>query len=205
MPNNLQIGVDKTIFPSVTYIKFLGLTIDNSLNWKKLIEQLTTKLGKACYALRSFKQYLPTKTLLTLYYSLFHSVMVYGLIFWGNSTHSTHIFKIQKRAIRTIMGRQNRESCRELFKELKILSLKSQYILSLALFIVNNEDNFMINFDQHSIHTRSCSNYYLPQAILTTYQKGVYYSGVKICNNLPNDIKKFSYNSKKFKIALRQF
>jgi hypothetical protein len=72
MPNNLQIGVYNTILPNVTYIKFLGLPIANSLNWKKHIEQLTTKLGKACYALRSLMQYLATQTLLT---SLFHSVM----------------------------------------------------------------------------------------------------------------------------------
>ena len=100
------------------------------------------------------------------------------------------------------MGRQNRDSCRELFKELKIIPLKSQYILLLALFIFNKE-KFVINSDQRSIHTRSYNNYYVLQANLTTYQKGVYYFGVKIFNYLPNDIKKFSYNSNKFKIVLR--
>jgi hypothetical protein len=103
------------------------------------------------------------------------------------------------------MGRQNRESCRELFKELKILPLKSHYILSLALFIVNNKENFVINSDQHSFHTISCNNYYVPQANLTTYQKGEYYAGIKIFNNLPNDINKCSYKAKKFKRVLRQF
>jgi hypothetical protein len=91
VPNNIQTGTDNKILPNVTYTKFLGLIIKNSLNWKKKkkkkhIEQLTTKLSKACYALRSLKPYLPTQTLLTVFYSLFHSVMVYGLIFWGNST-----------------------------------------------------------------------------------------------------------------------
>ena len=94
------------------------------------------------------------------------------------------------------MGRQNRELCRELFKELKILPLTSQSILSSALYIVNNKESFVTNSDQHSFHTRSCNDYYVPQANLTTYKKGVYYSGIKIFNNLPNDIKKFSYNSK---------
>jgi hypothetical protein len=79
--------------------------------------------------------------------------MVYGLLFWGNSTHSIQIFKLQKRAIRTIMGKQKRESCRELFKELKILPLKSPYILSLALFILKNKTNLVINSDQHSFYT----------------------------------------------------
>jgi len=35
--------------------------------------------------------------------------MTYGIIFWGNSTHSSKIFKIQKRAIRILMGRRSRE------------------------------------------------------------------------------------------------
>jgi hypothetical protein len=117
--------------------------------------------------------------------------MVYGLIFWGNSAYSLQIFK-QKGgggAIRTIMGRQNRKSCRELFKELKILPPKSQYILSLALFVVNNKENFVINSDHHSFLTRSYNNNCVPQTNLTAYQKGVYYTGIKIFNNVPNDIK----------------
>jgi hypothetical protein len=101
-------------------------------------------------------------SIVTVYYSLFHSVMVHGFIFWGNSTHSLQIFKIQNKAIRTMMGRQNRESCRQLFKELKILPCKSQCVLSLALFIVNNKENFVINSDQHSIHTRNCNNCCVP-------------------------------------------
>ena len=32
------------------------------------------------------------KTLISIYYSLFHIVMNYGIIFWGNSYHSIEIF-----------------------------------------------------------------------------------------------------------------
>ena len=38
-----------------------------------------------------------------------------------------------------------RESCRELFKTLKILTLSSQYIFSLLLFVDNNKDYFDSN------------------------------------------------------------
>jgi hypothetical protein len=93
---NFHIGVDNKTLPIVPHTKFLGLIIDSSLNWKKHIAHLTTKLGKACYALQSLKPYLSTQTLVTVYYSLFHSVMVYGLLFWDNSTHSIQIFKLQK-------------------------------------------------------------------------------------------------------------
>jgi len=49
--------------------------------------------------------------------------MSYGIMFWGNSSHSSVIFKMQKRVIRIKMGYGYRESCRELFKGLKILTL----------------------------------------------------------------------------------
>jgi hypothetical protein len=48
---------------------------------------------------------------------------------------------------------------------------------------------------------------YLPQANLTIYQKGAYryYSGIKIFNNLPLEIKNVADNQKKFKTALKKF
>jgi len=79
--------------------------------------------------------------------------MSYGIIFWGNSSHSFVIFRMQKRVIRIILGCGYRESCRELFKELKILSLSSQYIFSLLLFIVNNRDYFVSNSVYHNNNT----------------------------------------------------
>jgi len=68
--------------------------------------------------------------------------MSYGVMFWGNSSHSSVIFKMQKRVMRIIIEYGYRESCRALFTELKILTLSSQHIFSLLLFIVNNRDYF---------------------------------------------------------------
>jgi hypothetical protein len=65
-------------------------------------------------------------------------------MFWGNSSHSSVIFKMWKRVIRIIRGYGYRDSCRELFKELKILTLSSQYIFSILLFVVNNIILFQI-------------------------------------------------------------
>jgi hypothetical protein len=59
----------------------------------------------------------------------------------------------KKMVIRTIMGCRYRESCRELFKELKILPLSSQYISSLVLFVVKNVDYFVSIPDKEMIYT----------------------------------------------------
>jgi hypothetical protein len=65
-----------------------------------------------------------------------------GIIFWGNSADRDNVFKFQKRAIRLITNSSNRTSCRRLFKKLNILPLQSQYILSLALFVIKNMEIF---------------------------------------------------------------
>jgi len=80
--------------------------------------------------------------------------MSYGIMFWGNSSHSSVIFKMQKRVIRMMTGYGYRESCREFFKELKILTLSSQYIFSLLLFVVNNTDYFVSDSVHHNINTK---------------------------------------------------
>jgi len=36
------------------------------------------------------------KVLISIYYSYFHSLLMYGIVFWGNSPISKDILKIQK-------------------------------------------------------------------------------------------------------------
>ena len=75
--------------------KFLGLHIKNNISWKTHIESIKNKLSSACYVMRSVKPYVSVNTLKVIYYSYFHSVMTYGLIFWGNSPDSIKIFRLQ--------------------------------------------------------------------------------------------------------------
>jgi hypothetical protein len=176
---------------------FLGLTLDSTLSWKTHIDQLSSKLNSAFYVIRSLKSVISTKNLRTIYFSYVHSIIAYGIIFWGNSPYSYNIFKLQKRAIRIIMNAGNRVACRELFKKLNILPLYSQYILSLLLFVVMNIDEFTSNFDVHTINTRHRSDLHPPSIKLTKYQKGAYYSGIKIFNYLSQNIKNLYWNVKK--------
>jgi hypothetical protein len=109
----------------------------------------------------------------------------------------------KKRAIRIIKNSNSRTSCRDLFKELNILPLQSQYILSLAVYVTQNIDDFTTNSDIHSINTRHKSSLYPPLLRLTKYQKGVYYTGIKIYYYLPLKIKELSGNINHFKKALK--
>jgi len=195
----IQIMASNSIITNINSTKFLGLTIDCTLSWREHISCLTSKLNKACYAIRAIKPFMSPSVLRTVYCSYFHSVMSYGVIFWDNSHLNNNIFKIPKRIIRILANKGKRDSCRNLYIQLQILTLTSQYIFSLLIFVVRYRDLFLFNSEIHDINTRFNYNLHLPTTNLTLVQKGVLYSGSWIYNNLPSHIKRLSNDFKQFK------
>ena len=156
IPDCIELGQNR-LMNSQT-INFLGLTLDYKLSWSPHIARICSKLRSACYILSILKPTLTTQNLKTIYFAYFHSILSYGIIFWRNSTGNEEIFKLQKKAIRIMTNSNKGTSCRGLFKGLGILPLCSQYILSLALFVAKNMDDFIINSDIHPYNTRSNTN-----------------------------------------------
>ena len=64
---------------------------------------------------------------------------------------------------------------------------------------------FDTNNQIHSIHIRFKTNLHPPTANRTKFQKGVYYSAIKIFNNLPHNIKDLTNEIVLFWNALKRF
>jgi hypothetical protein len=126
--------------------KFLGLRTNNHLNWKKYIDIMVSKLGRACYAIRLMSHISSTDTLKSIYIAFFHSIMKYGITFWGNSPKSKMIFTFQKRTVRIIAGVKSRNSCRNLSMRSVILPHPCEYMFTLMNFAVNSQDLFSDKF-----------------------------------------------------------
>jgi hypothetical protein len=201
--NNIE--YDNKMIMQANSVKFWGITVDNTLSWKQYIDAIIPKLNKACYIIRRLKLYLSKTALKMVYCAFFHSVMSYGLICWRNSTNSKCVLKLQKRAIRIIMGAKNSDSCREFFKLLKILLLYAQYILSLLMFVVNNRNLFLGNADLYSIKTRNSCNLHLPLPHLIKYKKGAHDAGTWLFSHLPTSIKNTANKTNVFKKNLKKF
>ena len=152
----------------------------------------------ATFAMREVQPLLSLDSLKLIYCSYFHSILSYGILFWGNTPYSNVIFKMQKQIIRVMTGIKNRDSCREYFKKLKILQLQSQYLLSLLLFIADNTGYFRVNSEIHNFNPKNKCNIHLPPTKLTIFQKEPYYSGIKALNNLPTYIKNILQTKKQF-------
>jgi len=129
---NTLIKYDQECITSASEIKFLGLTVDDTLSWKHHIEQALNTMCTACYALRNTKHIAPIDMLRVIYFAHIHSIISYGIIFWGSSSYTNKLFILQKKIIRIITNTSPRDSCREVFKSMEILTLYSQHIYSLV-------------------------------------------------------------------------
>jgi SNF2 family DNA or RNA helicase len=104
-----------------------------------------------------------------------------------------------------MMGLGQTHSCRDLFKKLEILPIPCVYLLSLMTFVVNNCDKFLLNNSIYTIGTRNNDHFHAPVSRLLSYQRVVYYSGIKLFNVLPNSISMLRTDKNQFKIALKRY
>jgi hypothetical protein len=201
--DNTNSTSDKT-YPTDS-LKFLGVTIESSLTWGKHTDLITSKLNSLGYMIRSLRPVLTVNVIKQIYFSYIHSILSYNIIFWGSAPSSKTVFIVQKRIVRLIMNARTNEPCRNIFRRLGILTLYSQYILSVIMFVAKNRQIFASNESIHNFGTRRKLDLHVPSVRLTKNKKGVYYSGTVLFNALPIHIKKVAHNVKKLKQELKRF
>ena len=71
---------------------------------KTYVKLMLLKLGNACFAIRNMNLCSNIETLKMIYHAYFHSIMKYGLIFWGNSPDAKKVFLLQKKDYKDYVG-----------------------------------------------------------------------------------------------------
>ena len=128
--NGIGIGqVDKT--------KFLGVIIDETLNFEDHLKYIRGKISRSLGILYKGKKYFDKTTLMTLYNVFVYPYFTYCIEIWGNTYQSylDPLFKLQKRAIRIISFSERMAHTSTLFKNLKLLRLNEIYIYFVQLFM----------------------------------------------------------------------
>ena len=181
------------------HVKFLGLYVDSALNWNVHLNKLSKKLASACFALYRMRNYCSIPKLKEIYCAYFESHLRYGIIFWGQAPYNNNIFKIQKRAIRTIFKKNKLHSCKLLFNKLDILTLPSLYIFEMLMYVKLNPSLF-VNEIHHDYHTRKKQLFNSQQHNTALFEKGVLYMGKKLMNKIPESVLKSNVNIFKIRI-----
>ena len=180
------------------YVKYLGLIIDSKLSWKNHIDNISLKISKTIGLFAKLRHFVPQKTLLTLYWSLVHPYLSYGLSAWGQASeeHLKKLLILQKRVLRFIYFAGRRDSAIPLFLKANIPSLNIMYFEAIANLMHDVENKkappnicklFTSISDIHSYNTRmSSSNKLYTQYSRTNIQKNSFSRvGVRLWNKIP--------------------
>ena len=183
------VKLDNHVLSHVQQINFLGLNIQENLSWESHITKITQTLNRSSFAIRILKPVTNAQTLRSIYFASFHSIMRYGIIFWGNSSHAQSLFKLQKRVIRVMVDAKYLESCKPIFKEHKILPLPSLYVYEILLYVRKQKHLFIQNNEFHNHNTRQKEDLHVLHHSTALYKNGVLNSGIRLYNNLPKTLK----------------
>ena len=103
-----DIRINDSPIEIVTDFNFLGLQIDQHLNWNAHIQKCSNKISRTLGVMNRLKRYLPTKILRVLYNSLILPHLQYAILSWGSKL--SRLSKLQKRATRVITSYKLDES-----------------------------------------------------------------------------------------------
>ena len=93
--SDITLGLDGQTLNQTTSARYLGIIVDDHLSFKSLINHLENEISRSVGVIAKLSDYLPHNTLITLYYTLIQSHLLYALPVWA-STYKTHLLKLKK-------------------------------------------------------------------------------------------------------------
>ena len=174
---------------------------------------MTCKISRSVGILSKLRNILPFTAPKTLYYSMVHSHLLYGIVTWGNA-HDNHLKRLiisQNKAVKIVAGGQRQDHVTPFYHRLQILKLKDLYKYEVAKLMHKNSRKKLPNrlcchfTPVKAIHTRTTRlalselNLYLPKYRTQKLQKSFKYQGAKIWNSVPYELKKLPFHQFKLK------
>lgn len=202
----------QTIEPSKS-ILYLGLTLDERLNWDEHIRYVVKKISPGVGILRKFSSQVPTHILKLIYFSIIHSHINYMMEVWGGKKGTEHksLQVLQNKSIKAIFKLSRFHDTYDLYKNISpdILPLRSLYFYHISIWMYKNLNGLSysnISFNQalHSYDTRR-RHHINTVSVKTDYCKQrIQYIGPTLFNSLPTEIKDISSLSI-FKLKLKNY
>ena len=118
--NKPTMSINNEIIEETRVAKYLGILIDNKLQWKDQINSINLKLSKGIGLLSKIRHFVPKSVLRSIYVSFIYPHVDYNLLNWGTSSttdlNNTNI----KNALRIMCFKKWDEPSLPLIKELNI-------------------------------------------------------------------------------------
>ena len=161
--------INRTQIKLVKEFNFLGITINEYLDWNSHRIKIANKLSRAIGIMHKLRKIIPMQILKVMYSSMILPHLYFGITAWGFTCR--RVFGLQKKAIRIITKCKFNAHTEPLFRELSLLKVNHIFQLQcLKLYYnITNGGNTCI-FLKYVCIERHCA--FLPDSptgVISTY------------------------------------
>lgn len=194
-----EINVKNEKIKEVTETKYLGIIIDNALNFDSNANYVAKKIAKKINVLYRLNHNVSNYTKCILYKSIVLPHFDYcSSVMINYSQNKLDIFqKLQNRAMRVILGVNKYTSVAKMLETLGWLSIKQRMMYNLGIFVYKMVNSFFPAYLCDRIQPNSVRNYYntrnnnlinIVNTRTKSAEKTITYLGYNFFNDLPNEI-----------------
>ena len=196
---NVMCGNDQ--LDCVTHEKLLGVTIDDTLNWEKQVNSVCSKVAFKLLHLKRIRPFLTQRAKMIFYNCFILPHFDYCSNIWGHCSNKLllRVERLQKAVARVLLDSDFSTPSRNLFDVLNWLPFRERIVFNESVLMYKVQNNLAPNYlnvfrsvqNVHSRSTRSVdrNELYIPRHRTQIFKRSFTYSGVKIWNSLPADVK----------------
>ena len=199
-PSEVPIKLHEIDVVRTRSIKFLGVFLDETLNFSEHTNYISGKISKTIGIMNKVR-FLPSHVLCTLYHTMVAPYILYGIKAWYGcpNYNRNRIQVLQNKCIRIIKNLDRRTNSDSERKLLGILDVGNIYMHQVGQFISNivhnnnsiSEFNFIVNqsIPSHNYPTRNIINLRPPRVDRTKCRHSMEYAGIIVWNQIPEVLK----------------
>ena len=205
-------------------VELLGVTLDNTLNWKGHIDKVYDKCSKEMNFIQKATKGLHWETKITIFNSLIMSKINYGDVLYDscNTTNKTKIQKLQNRGIRYIFNVPYRSHITPYRSAINWMNMdgkrRSHLMVELFKIIKGDAPSVLIerledirNNSNHMTRQVTRADFYITRKATNVGLQSFFYDAIKEWNSLPADLRAlsstttFRHNIKKYFLSIDKY
>ena len=196
-PELNSLHVDNNYIPRSNEVKYIGLTLDENLNWDSHLKELRNSLTKYFSVFYHIRNFLNKRLVRTIYYSCIYSRIASSIEIYGacGATKLDKIQTLQNKLMKLLTKRDIQYSTNDLHTELNILKVTDIHRYKTLQFVYNClTGNQISNFSnyftikEHQFNLRNTKQLHTPKIRTEHGRSTVQHTGATLWNNLPEHI-----------------
>lgn len=201
MANDEIFEINGKNIEKVSHMKYLGFIIDSKMNFKEHVDYICKKIGKKIGFFKRIRNNISNMTAINIYNTIIQPHFEFGsTVIYTCCTESQieRLQKLQNKAMRAILKCNRYTPIQLMLDALKWLNIKQRLTLNTLKFVYKMKQGKAPEYlcqeikyvgESQPYNLRNASDFRIQRAASTTTQRSLFFKGLKIFNNLPNNVK----------------